>query len=337
MGLIWVVMGQWEQAIAAATEARALYQALGNRVMEADALVQLATAQTRAGLPRAGVEAGRAAVGVSKAIENPWGQADAARALGAALTECGEYAEALAVAEAGLGGARAANYPPVLIMHLVFLGHLYQQIGDLDQARALYLEAQATAGHLPNAPLQELAVAALCANAAAAEDWTSACAYSRQALALHDPDVLYDGSSFWCQIEALLRGGDVEAARSQTEEFGAFCASNRRYSIPYLRAQAVLAQHAGEAAQAIAHLHEAAARARAMELPGQLWPIEAALARAYQAQDAEEAAGQARARAARIVLALARGIEDEGRRQTFLASAERQGVPTGAGHPAHSC
>jgi hypothetical protein len=140
--------------------------------------------------------------------------------------------------------------------------------------------------------------------------------------------VLYDGSSFWRQTEALLRGGDVEAARSQTEEFGAFCASNRRYHIPYLRAQAVLAQHAGEAAQAIVHLHEAAALAGAMELRGQLWPIEAALASAYQAQGNDEAAGQARARAARIVLFLASGLEDEGRRQTFLASTERQGVPS---------
>ena len=69
---------------------------------------------------------------------------------------------------------------------------------------------------------------------------------------------------------------------------------------------AVLAQARGETEQAVAHLREAATIAEQIGLPGELWPIYAALGET--------------GRAAEIVQGLAAKLDDDQWRETFLSA-----------------
>jgi hypothetical protein len=77
------------------------------------------------------------------------------------------------------------------------------------------------------------------------------------------------------------RGGDSNVARREVERVAALVGENRRYRLPLLRSQAVLAQWDGHVAQAIAHLEAALDLAQEMELPGEAWPILGELGRLY--------------------------------------------------------
>jgi Flp pilus assembly protein TadD len=87
-----------------------------------------------------------------------------------------------------------------------------------------------------------------------------------------------------------------------------------------LRSLAVLAEWEGDTQQAIAHLQEALALAEAIGLPGEQWPILAALGELYQATGDEEGARRAKDQAADIVSRLAEKIEDERMREKWVTA-----------------
>jgi hypothetical protein len=109
----------------------------------------------------------------------------------------------------------------------------------------------------------------------------------------------------------MLRGNgdDVARAIADVQRCGERVAGKRRYSLPHLRALAVLAQREGKAEEAEAKLREAASMAESIGLPGELWPIYAALGE--------------NDRAAEVVQALAANIPDEQLRISFLAAASQ--------------
>lgn len=49
----------------------------------------------------------------------------------------------------------------------------------------------------------------------------------------------------WYETESLLRGDDADRARAEVERLAGIVGNNRRYQLPLLRSQAVLAQEIG--------------------------------------------------------------------------------------------
>jgi len=82
----------------------------------------------------------------------------------------------------------------------------------------------------------------------------------------------------------------------------------------------------GEIERATEHLQAAAALVEEIGLPGQLWPIEAALGELYLRQGTESQAFRAFARAAEIVGSLAARIAGEQQRATFLSAQPVQHI-----------
>jgi len=93
----------------------------------------------------------------------------------------------------------------------------------------------------------------------------------------------FAGQIRWYETEALLRGGEAEAAREDLLRFDKQIGERRRYRIAYLRALAV-ADGFGAVSEAtplpetavasgLSHLREAAALAEVIGLPGERWPL----------------------------------------------------------------
>jgi predicted ATPase len=307
------ISSQWETMAAQAEEARALYAQLGDRLMEADCLALISAGRTHSGRLREGVEAGRAAFGISRDVESNWGQANSAWYLAHALLESGAYTEALEVIQIGVAAARSAVHPPLIVFNLAILGRLHRTLFALDAALEAHLECQAIAEALGQPLLLEWAAAELCADYAEAGDWQAAYAQAQRALPIRaaNPTVTaFAGQTRWYETEALLRSGDLASAVADLQRFDKQIDDRRRYRIAYLRALAVLRQHQGEIDQPNAHRRAAVELAEAIGLPGELWQLYAEL-------------GQAR-QAAEIVQSLATAIGNQTLRARFLAAASRQ-------------
>jgi tetratricopeptide (TPR) repeat protein len=318
-----VGFGHWAEAEANAAEACALFRAMGNRAMEVDCLCQAASAQINLGRPRDGIVTARTAHTMSQAIENVWGQANSAIPLAQGLVGIGAYAEALATAERGLNLARACGMGIMLVDSLVALGIVHRAMMDLDAARTVHREALALGEPTGIQLVVEIIAAELCADCALAGDWDEAHAYAMRALTERSYVVGRSTQlTLWHQTEALARAGEIAHAAEDVIGYGAQLGHSPRSRIPYLRAQAVLAQHRGEVAMAIEHLRAAAQLAEEIGLPGELWPICSHLGELYQEQGDNQQAHAAFARAATVVRSLADTIEDAQRHATFLAAPQ---------------
>ena len=117
-----------------------------------------------------------------------------------------------------------------------------------------------------------------------------------------------------------MRAGEMERATEDVQRFGECIGSSRRYRIPYLRALAGMAKARGEIDGAIQHLQEAATLSEEIGLPGELWPIQAALGDLYLIQGDKEQAQAAFKRATAIVRKLDDTIGSDEQRANFLAS-----------------
>ena len=87
-------LGKQEESLAHAREARRLYAALGNRSREIGCLCVIARAGIDGGHPQEGIDAARAALAMSEATEDIWGQINAAAQLVPGLLDRGAYGEA---------------------------------------------------------------------------------------------------------------------------------------------------------------------------------------------------------------------------------------------------
>ncbi|MFQ5421540.1 MAG: tetratricopeptide repeat protein, partial [Anaerolineae bacterium] len=130
----------------------------------------------------------------------------------------------------------------------------------------------------------------------------------------------------WYETEALLRGGEGDLARAEVERLAGIVGNNRRYRLPLLRSQAVLAQWDGDVAQAIAYLQSALALAREIGLPGEAWPILGELGRLYVEQGEQVMARQVYKDAAVIIHRLAETIDDDNLRVGFLTAVSVQSI-----------
>jgi tetratricopeptide (TPR) repeat protein len=169
----------------------------------------------------------------------------------------------------------------------------------------------------------EIIAAELCADCALVGAWEEAHAYAMRTLIERTYAVARSTQlTLWHQAEALARVGEIARAAEDVRDYGERLGHSPRYRIPYLRAQAVLAQHRGEIAMAIEHLRAAAQLAEAIGVPGELWPILSHIGNLCQEQGNNQQAGAAFDRAAAIVQSLALSVEDAQRRATFLAAPQ---------------
>ena len=347
LGLSHAFGGRWREVVAYAQEARARYAAiedhasdatglpaqltyagfppawqLTNRAMEVLCLGLLALGQVNLGEPQAGVQVARVALDMSQQINNGWVQAYSVLNLNHALLEVGEYEQALLVTQKGVELARTLPNPTLLFFLLTVLGAAHQAMLRLEEARTTLMESLALTDAIAIRSYQVLATSRLCANQALAGDWKNAHAYALETVAVRntiETSLLFIDFMRYHETQALLQGGDEAWAREDVQRFGASLSSNRRHRLPYLRARATQAEFDGETREAIVYLQEAAALAREIGLPGELWQIQGALGDAYISCGEREQGSQAFARAVASVQELAEKMGNEALRTNFLA------------------
>jgi DNA-binding SARP family transcriptional activator/predicted ATPase len=314
------VLGRWEESLSHAEEARMLYAALGNLEMEVGCLCVIARTSIDEGKLQEGIDAAKAALAMSEAIEDPWGQINAAVQLVPGLLDRGAYTDAFVVIQRGVAFARALEITPLLVLALNQWGNVNRAMLALEAAHTAHSEALTLCeSFMPQQDFIEWIAGELCADCALAGQWQQAYTYALKALAAREYSMMHGSLTRWHETEALLRGGSIEEAREDVRRFGESAHNKRRYGISYLRALAALAQWDHEIDQAITHLEAARVLAEQLGLPGELWQLLAILGELYQSSRNESQAQQAYAHAAQIVQSLADRIENEQQRTTFLS------------------
>jgi tetratricopeptide (TPR) repeat protein len=231
-----------------------------------------------------------------------------------ALREAGEYEEALARCGQGAERAREAGDVYLMAAYLLQVGHSYEALFELKEARAAF-EEMVERGHL-----KEAFHATFCVLTALSEDWEDAHAHARKA---HELGTFFQPQfSLFIhhEVEALLRGGDEELAREEAHRLAERALDNRRDRMSYLRALAVLNEWEGDNQGAIGWLREAEALAEEIGLPGELWKMRARIGELHEQRGEAGEAHKAFSRAAQILKDLAARIEDAGLREGFLAA-----------------
>jgi tetratricopeptide (TPR) repeat protein len=253
--------------------------------------------------------------------ENGWEQANAASFLAMIQIELGNYQEGIRLATEAVELARAVEHPHLTMLYAT-LGFAHRSILSLDVAQEAYMYIySAVAGGEGFYPFPDETPAELCAIHALRGEWDEAYPYAKEVLVFHTGGSLPPmGKTGWFETEALLRGGDGDLARAEVARLDKAVGTNRRYRLPLLRSKAVLAQWDGAPDQAIAHLGAALALARAIGLPGEEWPILAALGALHLEQGEQDQAQQAYQAAAAIIGRLAGTFDDSDLRARFLAA-----------------
>jgi tetratricopeptide (TPR) repeat protein len=259
------------------------------------------------GRAREGVAIGRQARAISRELPERI-EAMSLWALGIGLPEIGEYEEALMLARRGTELARKAQDAFLLAVNLDRLGRAHEVLLNLEEARTTYEEVLEVSGRLE--PYGSWTYARLCAVAALLENWEEAHAHARRA---HEAGVFFNQLLtiyLHHEVEALLRGGDMNLAREEVSRFAERAQTNERDRIAYLRSLAVLSEWEGETL------------AEKIGQPGGLWQIQAALGELYERRGE---AGEARAafvRAAQTLSTLAEKIGDKELQESFLSAPQ---------------
>ncbi len=332
LGVLEAHSGRWERALSAAEEGIAICSRTGDKATEGELLGLVARSLTMTGEARTAARR----MGNHPGLTGALGDREIHRAdlfnMAIALTETGDYDDALAMAREGVAAARSVGYAPRLMLNLLTLGDTYRTLFRLREAGDIYREM---AEVIFPPEYHALTHAKLCAVAALAADWTTAYDEAVLAAGLRDEVPVQSTAAlhFHLDVEALVHGGDQDLAREQLARFGTATGENRRLRLAHLRALAVLGRHDGDETAALAHIQAARGLAQEIGLPGELWQIEALIG-AIQAGLGNEAEAQSsRGRAAAIVNRLAAGIRDPALRQRYVSAAAAHREPHGTPSP----
>lgn len=327
---------QWDRVEIYANEARVLYAAAGNRVLEADCQRMVGWSQILSGRLQDSLVRLQEAFDFSQQIENLWGQAESGWRLALTRLELGHYGQAIRLARQAVEQARAVGMPTMVLLALSTWGTVQRTVMALGSGRDTLLEVLIPSTEKGVTGFRDWPLAELCALHAASGDWNQAHLYARQILqSRQDESLLPMGLSGWYETEALLRGGDDDLARAEVDRQGKIVGNNKRFRLPWLRSLAVLAHWDGDPDQAIIQLQAAAALAREIGLPGEEWSILAALGKMYADQGDQTQAQLARNASSSIIFDLAETIDEEVLRTGFLAAAPVRAIVE-IGEPARS-
>jgi predicted ATPase/DNA-binding SARP family transcriptional activator len=318
------LLRDWEMVDAYAGEARDLYAAAGDRVLEADSQRLVGWSQMYTGRPRESLATLQETFAFSRQIENLWGQAECAWRLAYTLLELGRYGEAFKLAQQAFIQARTVGQPPMVLQAQLTLGTVQRTVMALDSARETLMEALAETAEKNLTGYRDWPLAELCALHAVSGDWNQAHAYALQTLEFFKDETLLpmDSTGFY-QTEALLRGGDGDLARAEVERLAKIVGENRRYRLSLLRSRALLARWDGDMDQAIAHLQSALALAREIGLPGEECSILGALGELYAVRGHQDQAHHHLEASAAILLNLGESLDQPEMRAGFLEQAGR--------------
>ncbi len=310
--------GRWEGIASKAREARQLFAAADDRVMEGESLTLAAWAEVLEGRAGEGLKLGRERLSTARETGDRDLYLADSHGLVLALLEVGEYEEALSVARRGAEAARSLGHPARSMVALMILGDAQKSLFQLDEARATYSEVS---GMINIPQYRALVHSKLCAVAALKGDWQKARDQALQAAKLKG-DVVVQLSApfhFHLEVEALLRGGDGALVREELRRFVEAVGESPRTRISCLRARAVLERWDNETLAAIEHLREAEALAGAFGLPGELWEVRTDLGELYVERGEREEARTAFSMVGEILRRLAGKLEDGGLREGFLS------------------
>ena len=321
LSYVYAQLRRWETVDRYATEASQIYAAGGDRVLEADSQRVLGWSQAFCGQPQQSLVTLQATLRFSQQIENMWGQAECAWRLAQTWRELGHYGKAISLARQGVKQTRMVGHPTMGALALSTWGATQRTMMALAAAQATLLEVLSEFTEQGAIVTPDWVPAELCAVHALGGDWGQAHRYARQTLQAREGDSLLPITlTGWYETEALLRGGDGDLARAEVEQQSKIVGNNKRYRLPLLRSQAVLAQWDGDVGQAITHLQAALALAQEIGLPGEEWPILDALGGLYAAQGEQVQAQQVYKAAAILIHRLAGTIDEEDLRAGFLTA-----------------
>lgn len=319
---------EWKKVESYAVEASRLYTESGMLILAADSDRNLGFGQLLSGKPQEALVTFAETAVFSQHIENLWGEGECAWKLAFTHLELGHYGQAIQLAKAGVEMNRKLGISSAIDLSLIIESMVQRKTMCLEAAQATLLVTVAAAETRQIIEIIfDWTLAELCAVHALTGNWGQASAYAQQRLQMREDDSLLPMSlSSWYDTEALLRNGQGELARAEVERVAAVVGENRRFRLPLLRSQAVLAQGDGDVAQAISHLEAALALAQEMGLPGEAWPILGELGRLYAERGEEAQARKAYGEAGVIIRRLAETIDDEGVREGFMTAVSVRSV-----------
>ena len=287
----------------------------GTRAMEVLSLGYLAHVRLYQGRPQEAMAIAREVLGISEGLPAR-AQALGSWAIAQAFREAGEYEESLVRLRRGAGRAREARDAYLLAAYLLQVGHGYEALFELKEARAAF-EEMVERGHL-----KEAFHATSCVLAALSGDWTEAHAHARGAHEIGTFLQPHFSLSLYHQVEALLRGGDEDLARVEVRRFAERARGSRRDRMSYVRALAVLDEWEGDTEGALGPLRKAEALAEEIGLPGELWQVRARIGELYEQRGDAGKAREAFSRAAQILGRLAEKVDNEELRDSFLSAPQ---------------
>jgi predicted ATPase/DNA-binding SARP family transcriptional activator len=312
---------QWDTVEAYANEARSLYAAAGDQVLEADSQRLVGWSQMYTGRLQDSLATLQETFAFSQQIENLWGEIECAWRLGLTLLELGRYGEAYRLSRQAASQVHGVGPLTMAMMISSAWGAIQRGVMALDSAQATLLAVLAESSAKGLTAYQDWTLAELCATYALGSDWDQAHVYARQILETREDDSLLPMSlTGWYETEALLRGGDGELAWAEVARQEKIIGENLRFRLPLLRSQAVLAQWDGDLQGAVPQLGKALALARQIGLPGEEWSILGALSELYLELGRQDQAQLARKASAAILLSLAESFDDPELRAGFLAA-----------------
>ena len=325
---IYIQRREWNKAESYSLEASQHYTDTSQLVLANDSLRTVGYSQLLNGKPREALATLEEAAAFCREYENFWGEAELKWKLAHTHLECGHYGLAIKLAQEGIKMTRQLGIPGMTDLALVTASLAHRKIMALDAAKEVAHEVvMAAEERQVYEIILEQALTELCAANALSGDWGGAFALSQQRLQATKDNTLAPASLYgWYETEALLRGGREDLARMEIERVAGIIGENRRFQLPLLRSQAVLAQWDGDVTQALEHLHSALALAREMSLPGEEWPILGELGGLYADLGEMVKAREAYGEAGVIIRRLAETIDDEGLREGFLVAVSIQSI-----------
>ncbi|MEM7800448.1 MAG: hypothetical protein AAF633_14735, partial [Chloroflexota bacterium] len=319
---------RWDKLEAYWNEAHQLFLSSGNLIWAEKCQPGVTWALMINGRAQESLPILQASHAFTQQIESVWEETEVVRNLGLNHLELGDYGQAIKCIQRAEKLSEQATIPTVKTMSCIYTGMAQRAVLSLKAAKATLIThlEESLLTEEPNI-ISDWFVSELCAVCALGHEWEEAHHYAKLALTLRNKFSLIPiGFAGWYETEALLWGGDKDLARSDVERFAEMVGIPKRYRLPLLRSQAVLARWDGDVAQAIDHLEGGLALAREMGLPGEEWPILGELGKLYGELEEEEKALQAYKDAALIIHRLAETIDDEGLREGFLTASPIQSI-----------
>lgn len=312
---------QWDRVEIYAREASQLYASAGNRILAADSQRVAGWSQMYSGRPQDSLVTLQGTLEFSHQIDNIWGEVESAWRLACTLLELGRYGETIRMARQAVKQTRKVGQPTMVMLTLTTWGVVQRTVMALESAKETLLEALAEQTENGLTGFEDWVLAELCAVHTLSGDWDQAQAYAQRILEFRQDEAsLPMGLTGYYETEALIRGGDVELARTEVERLGSIIGDQKRYRLPWLRSKAVLAIWDGVSDQAIAHLQSALKLSKEMGLPGEEWSILDALARLYADHGDDSEAQSAWMAAADFIRRLASTMEEGELKSGYLES-----------------